>query len=99
MFNSIKWLHVEPSTRCNAWCGSCARNKSGYGLTDFVIEDLKVERLKEVIDQLPNLETVQFCGNLGDPCASKIIDQQLNRPKQFFRQSAKSLNQLKLRNC
>jgi MoaA/NifB/PqqE/SkfB family radical SAM enzyme len=77
MFNSIKWLHVEPSTRCNAWCSSCGRNKSGFGLTDFVIEDLKAERLKEVIDQLPSLETVQFCGNLGDPCASKIIDQQL----------------------
>ena len=74
MFNGIKWLNVEPSTRCNAWCSSCSRNKSGFGLTDFVIEDLKVERLKEVIDQLPTLETVQFCGNLGDPCASKIID-------------------------
>jgi len=81
MFDIIKWLHVEPSTRCNAWCSSCARNKSGFGLTDFVIEDLKVERLKEVIDQLPNLQTVQFCGNLGDPCASKIIDQQLKTIK------------------
>ena len=77
MFNGIKWLHVEPSTRCNAWCSACSRNQSGFGLTNFVIEDLKVERLKEVIDQMPDLETVQFCGNLGDPCASKIIDQQL----------------------
>ena len=77
MFDIIKWLHVEPSTRCNAWCSSCGRNNSGFGLTNFVIEDLKIERLKEVIDQLPNLQTVQFCGNLGDPCASKIIDQQL----------------------
>lgn len=77
MFDIIKWLHVEPSTRCNAWCSSCRRNKSGFGLSNFVIEDLRIDRLKEVIDQLPNLETVQFCGNLGDPCASKIIDQQI----------------------
>jgi MoaA/NifB/PqqE/SkfB family radical SAM enzyme len=78
MFETVKWLHVEPSTRCNAWCSSCVRNNSGFGLTDFVIEDLKTERLREVIEMLPNLHTVQFCGNLGDPCASKIIDNQLS---------------------
>ena len=78
MFETVKWLHVEPSTRCNAWCSSCGRNNSGFGLTDFVIEDLKTERLREVIDMLPNLHTVQFCGNLGDPCASKTINDQLS---------------------
>jgi len=77
MYDKITWLHVEPSTRCNAWCSSCPRNNNGYGLTDFVIEDLAPKRLEQVIDQLPNLKTVQFCGNLGDPCASKLIDQQL----------------------
>lgn len=77
MFNQIKWLHVEPSTRCNAWCSSCSRNNNGYGLSDFVLEDLNVDRLKQVIELLPSLQTVQFCGNLGDPCASKIIDEQL----------------------
>jgi hypothetical protein len=29
------------------------------------------------MDKMPNLATVQFCGNLGDPCASKLIDDQL----------------------
>lgn len=78
MLETVKWLHVETSTRCNAWCSSCARNKSGFGLSDFVIEDLPVQRLKEVIEFCPALDTVQFCGNLGDPCASKIINDQLN---------------------
>ena len=77
MYNTIKWLHVEPSTRCNAWCSSCGRNKSGFGLEDFVLEDLDPDRLKEVLNKLPNLTTVQLCGNLGDPCASKLIGQQL----------------------
>lgn len=77
MYDTIKWLHVEPSTRCNAWCSSCGRNNNGYGLADFVLEDLAPERLEQVVDKLPNLTTVQFCGNLGDPCASKLIDQQL----------------------
>ena len=77
MFKETKWLHVEPTTRCNAWCSSCPRNKQGYGLSNFVLEDLNPARLQEVIDGLPNLNTVQFCGNLGDPCASKLIDKQL----------------------
>tara|TARA_Y100000385_G_scaffold246213_1_gene265424 strand:- start:54 stop:923 length:870 start_codon:yes stop_codon:yes gene_type:complete len=77
MYDTIKWLHVEPSTRCNAWCSSCSRNKSGFGLKDFVLEDLDPDRLKQVLDKLPNLTTVQLCGNLGDPCASKLIAQQL----------------------
>ena len=37
---TIMWLHVEPTSRCNAWCPGCPRNKFGYGLTDFVVEDL-----------------------------------------------------------
>lgn len=77
MYDTIKWLHVEPTTRCNAWCSSCPRNNNGYGLTDFVLEDLDPLRLRSVIKKLPNLKTIQFCGNLGDPCASKLIDKQL----------------------
>ena len=77
MYDKIKWLHVEPTTRCNAWCSSCPRNNNGYGLTDFVLEDLEPARLEQVLDKLPNLKVVQFCGTLGDPCASKQIDRQL----------------------
>jgi MoaA/NifB/PqqE/SkfB family radical SAM enzyme len=78
MLDTIKWLHVEPTTRCNAWCSSCGRNNSGYRLSNFVIEDLDPNRLEQVISKLPNLTTIQFCGNLGDPCASKVINEQLN---------------------
>jgi|TARA_B110000444_G_C18799215_1_gene576541 MoaA/NifB/PqqE/SkfB family radical SAM enzyme len=78
MFKKTKWLHVEPTTRCNAWCSSCPRNVNGYGLAkNFALEDLDPARLEQVIEKLPNLTTVQFCGNLGDPCASKLIDKQL----------------------
>lgn len=67
------WLHVEPTTRCNAWCPSCGRNKNGYGLTDFVLEDLDPDVLAETIQEY-NIDSVQLCGNLGDPCAAKNID-------------------------
>jgi len=70
---------VEPTTRCNAWCPSCVRNQNGFGLNpNLKIEDLEVKRLNSVIQQLPKLEHVIFCGNQGDPCAAKNIDQQLD---------------------
>ena len=74
--DKIRWLHVELSTNCNAWCPACPRNKNGYGLADgLVVQDLPTARLEEVLMQLPNLEVVQFCGNLGEPIAAQnIID-------------------------
>lgn len=72
--HNIKWLHVELSSKCNAWCPACPRNKNGYGLADGLVEqDLSIERLQQVIDQLPGLTAVQLCGNLGDPMAAHNI--------------------------
>lgn len=72
--SEIKLLHVESSTRCNAWCPACPRNKSGFGLIDGLIEtDLAVDKLKDAIEQLPGLEMVQLCGNHGDPIAGNNI--------------------------
>lgn len=70
------WLHVEPTTRCNAWCPSCTRNKNGFGLTNFVLEDLDTITLQETIDKY-KVTQVQMCGNLGDPCAAKNINELL----------------------
>ena len=75
--NTIKWLQVEATTKCNAWCPGCKRNNGGYILsTDFVIEDLTITKLKQVLDQLPNLSTIDFCGTYGDAiAAANIVDQ------------------------
>jgi len=72
--SDITWLHVEASSRCNAWCPACPRNKSGYGLADGLIEtDLRVDQFKSVLNTLPNLNSIQFCGNNGDPIIAKNI--------------------------
>tara|TARA_E500000331_G_scaffold325986_1_gene343767 strand:+ start:87 stop:968 length:882 start_codon:yes stop_codon:yes gene_type:complete len=79
MLDKIKWLHVEPSSRCNAHCPGCARNNQGFGTADnLIINDLNLERLETVVSKSPKLEHVIFCGNMGDPCASKMINQQLD---------------------
>ena len=72
------WLHVEPTSRCNAWCPSCVRNKNGYGLADFIIEDLNPLILEQTIQDF-NITSVQLCGNYGDPCAAKNIDELLGK--------------------
>lgn len=72
--SEIKLLHVESSTKCNAWCPACPRNKSGFELIDGLVEtDLAIDQLKIAIDQLPGLEMVQLCGNHGDPIAGNNI--------------------------
>ena len=74
--SDIYWLHVEASTKCNAWCPACPRNKNGFGIADNLIEeDLAIARFIQVLDQLPNLHGIQFCGNYGDPIiANNILD-------------------------
>ena len=71
---NITWLHVEPTTKCNAHCPACARNNNGYGLfKDLVLESLSPVRFLEVLNQLPSLKTVQMCGTFGDPISSEYI--------------------------
>jgi sulfatase maturation enzyme AslB (radical SAM superfamily) len=70
----IKWLHVEASSRCNAWCPACPRNNNGFGIINGLIEqDLDSNRFTEVLSTLPNLHAIQFCGNYGDPIIAKNI--------------------------
>jgi len=72
---TVKWLHIELTSRCNASCIACPRNNDGYGvIPGLQIADLPIPRLTEVLNQLPNLTNVFFCGNFGDCIASKNID-------------------------
>ena len=69
----VRWLQIENTTRCNAWCPSCIRNQEGYGLRPgFVETDLALDRMAQVLGLFPNLETIQFCGNGGDSLASAL---------------------------
>jgi len=80
----IKWLHIELSSKCNAWCPGCSRNKNGFGLIDGLVEeDLSLINLEMVLKQLPNLIAVQLCGTYGDPIASAKIIPAINIVKQY----------------
>jgi len=70
----VRWLQVEATTKCNAWCPGCGRNNGGFKLNSkLVIEDLDIDRYAFLLKQFPNLETVDFCGTYGDAIASANI--------------------------
>ena len=72
--NEIKWVQVENTTKCNAWCPGCGRNQRGFGLRPgLVIEDLNTQKFEEILKLFPNLQVVQFCGTYGDFAAAKNV--------------------------
>lgn len=76
--DQVTWLHVEPTSRCNAHCPACPRNNSGFGVVDGLsIQDLTIENLAKAFDRFKNIHSVQFCGNYGDPIAAKNIIEQI----------------------
>ena len=80
--SAIKWLQVEATTKCNAWCPGCGRNNGGHTLsTGLVIEDLDINRFKNLLDQLPSLDTIDFCGTYGDAIAAANITEQVELAK------------------
>lgn len=80
---SYQWLQVEATTKCNAWCPGCARNKGGYELVDhLVLEDLRAERFQQVLSKLPGLTTIDFCGTHGDAIAAANILELINIAKE-----------------
>jgi sulfatase maturation enzyme AslB (radical SAM superfamily) len=71
---NIKWLQVEASTKCNAWCSACARNKNGYELIDnFEPEDLDTLVFENHLKNFNKLEVIDFCGTFGDAIAAYDI--------------------------
>jgi sulfatase maturation enzyme AslB (radical SAM superfamily) len=82
----IKWLQVENTTKCNAWCPACGRNVNGYGLhPELVVEDLDTNKFEEVLKLFPNLQAVQFCGTYGDAIAAKNVIEHIKLAKQYSR--------------
>ena len=80
----IKWLQVENTTKCNAWCPACARNIDGFELNpNFVVEDLDSKLFENTLQSFPNLEVIQFCGTYGDFAAAKNVNEHIDIAKKY----------------
>lgn len=68
-FNSIKELHLEISSKCNAACPQCPRNFYGYPFNDGYIErNLTLEEIKKIFSPafIAQLKQILINGNFGD---------------------------------
>jgi len=85
-FTDSTYLQVEATTKCNAWCPGCARNKGGYELNpDLVIQDLDLTKFQNLLSQLPILDIIDFCGTYGDAIAAANIFEQTELSKKHAR--------------
>lgn len=71
---SVKTLHIEASSFCNARCPGCPRNAYGYPLEGFYDErNLKVGQLREILLKFKDVGKILYCGNHGDPMMNPDI--------------------------
>ena len=71
---SMKKLHVEASTYCNARCPLCPRSLFGLKVEGVYPEvHLSTQKFKDVLERFPDREFVYFNGNLGDPMMNPDI--------------------------
>jgi MoaA/NifB/PqqE/SkfB family radical SAM enzyme len=75
---SIKEIHIEPTSLCNAECPHCARNINGKGINPNIkLKSLDLAWIQNNIktEILQNLNKIFFCGTVGDPAATpELLD-------------------------
>ena len=60
--NDVRWIQVENTTKCNAWCPACARNNNGFELNqNLILEDLDVDLFERHLQSFQ--KCLQACGS------------------------------------
>ncbi len=73
-YQTIKHVHLEISTKCNAACPLCPRNFFGVDIIDdYPLIDMSLEQAKQIFtkDFLNQLRRIDINGNLGDFVTAK----------------------------
>jgi MoaA/NifB/PqqE/SkfB family radical SAM enzyme len=76
-YNTVKVIQFEHSSLCNAACPQCLREWWGGDHSrikqTFIPTEFYENRIPDHVYQ--NLQTINFCGTVGDPCtAPNIVD-------------------------
>jgi molybdenum cofactor biosynthesis enzyme MoaA len=73
-YESIRKVHLEISTRCNASCPLCPRNLAGYDMDlGFPLHSMTLSEAKTIFDELflRQLHKILINGNFGDFVTAK----------------------------
>jgi MoaA/NifB/PqqE/SkfB family radical SAM enzyme len=73
-YQSIRHVHVELTTKCQAQCPRCSRNITGWIEHPLLpYYDMSLEQFQSIFTRefLLQLDHMIFCGNLGDAALSK----------------------------
>jgi MoaA/NifB/PqqE/SkfB family radical SAM enzyme len=72
-YNDINTVHLELTSKCNASCPQCARNKFGGPDNEFLPQtELSLADVQRIMpeDFVRQLNKLYMCGNYGDPIAA-----------------------------
>lgn len=72
-YDDIRVVHLEITSKCNASCPMCARNRFGGPVSDVLPEtELTLEDIKAIFSEnfIKQLKRLYMCGNYGDPIAA-----------------------------
>jgi MoaA/NifB/PqqE/SkfB family radical SAM enzyme len=75
-YEEIRWVHLEPTDKCNAACPQCLRNDHGgpvvpsLPLTELRLEDALIIFPPDFVRQL---DWIYACGNFGDPAVARDL--------------------------
>lgn len=84
---STKWsldnvndLHIELSSICNSVCPGCPRFAGHSPNVEIGLYEISIAQFKTWFPEtfLKNIESINFCGNFGDPMAATDIEAILN---------------------
>lgn len=72
-YDQIESVHLEITSRCNASCPMCGRNKFGGPDNDQLpMTELSLDDIKRIFPEnfIKQLKRLYMCGNYGDPIAA-----------------------------
>lgn len=73
-YDTIREVHLELTTRCNASCPQCPRNISGGEVNPTLpMAELALDDIKRIFptELVQRLRKIYACGNYGDPMVAK----------------------------
>lgn len=73
-YDTIRQVHLEPTTRCQAACPMCARNVAGGRTRDCLkLDEITLTEFRQWFpdDFLRGLSSLFMCGNFGEPVMAR----------------------------